>query len=162
MDFSRYVTNLLNELNLYVLPQYLWLVITYYLTINVTYEYFLHIFRDEKEVIEKIPSEVLNINQVIMSEIDKWLPFVWFLAIAFLFSGICIGLIQHIPFLSKKRVSIHGDYGLTLGIWLLLIAFTIEIYHFSGKFFPLFLLVTAFIKLGVEEYKEKKKITYTY
>ncbi|WP_019242829.1 MULTISPECIES: hypothetical protein [Bacillus] len=156
MEFTKYAVNLLNKLNLYILPHYIWLIILYYLMINVFYKYFLSVFKDQDKIITSIPNEVIQFNSMILHEIDKWLPLLWFLGFAFIFSGIFIGFIQHAPILHNKKISEHGIYGLFLGPWLLFIAITIEIYNFSGGYFPFFIFVITLIKLGVDELKDKK------
>lgn len=150
MEFSSYVTNLATKLNLYIIPQYIWLVTTYYLMINVTYKYFLNIFQDDREILNSIPKEAIQFNTLVLGEIDKWLPLLWFLSISFIFSALFVGLIEHLPFFKYERVAEDGKYGMTLGIWLFFIASTIEIYHFTDGFFPLFLLGLTLIKMWIE------------
>ncbi|CAM4018596.1 hypothetical protein [Mesobacillus zeae] len=160
MELSRYAEKLLSQLNLYILPQYVWLIITYYLMINVFYDYSSHLFKNDIELFKKIPTEAFEFNSMVLGEINKWLPLVWFLSFAFLFSGLIIVLIRFFPFLENLKMSFHGRYGLFLGGWLLITAISIQLYNYAGHFFPLFIVAVALIKICGEEYFSKKNIFF--
>jgi hypothetical protein len=147
MEFNKIFTNIISKLNLYVIPQFLWLMILYYLMINVFYNYYLFILK-ELNIHNKgyLPNEVIELNTKIMYEIKIWLPFILFLGIALLLSGLLIALIKYLPIIKNYEFSYHGDFGLFVGGWLILICLTIKLYQwFDGYFIIIFLIISMLL-----------------
>jgi len=141
-EVVKNIANQVKKFNLYALPQFLWLAILYYLMINVFFQYFQILFKEDVS----IPFKVINFNNLIIDTIDKWLPFTWLLGIAFFLSGILISLIKFFPYIDSYKVSDHGDYGIFLGVWISLIAFACTLYNKLGLYFPIMVPLVPTIK----------------
>ncbi|MED4634996.1 hypothetical protein P9443_19170 [Peribacillus frigoritolerans] len=138
MDISSVVTNQLRRLNLYVLPQYLWLILLYYLMINSFIILFENI-EDFRIFIKNIPEVFLNYNNIVMRYIDMWVPFLIFLGFILILSGVIIKTIQVLPYIENFQITIHGPFGIYLGIWMLIISCTYKSYIILGSWFLLLL-----------------------
>lgn len=141
-EVVKNIANQIKKFNLYALPQFLWLALLYYLMINVFFQYFQILFKEDVS----IPFKVINFNNLIIDTIDKWLPFTWLLSIAFFLSGILISLIKFFPYIDSYKVSDHGDYGIFLGVWISLIAFACTLYNKLGLYFPIVVPLVPTIK----------------
>ncbi|WP_102707336.1 hypothetical protein [Terribacillus saccharophilus] len=146
MDFSNELLTRARKLNLYVLPQYVWLILLYYLMINSLY----NLFASTLESYPKIPQEVLIFNNVLMGYIEEWSPFLWFLSISLIISGILIAFIRYLPVLSSYNFSYRGDIGIYLGSWILLISITIYLYENFGSWFHVVIPLCYFV-IGIWE-----------
>ncbi|GAB1807647.1 hypothetical protein [Priestia megaterium] len=155
-EVVKSIANQIKKFNLYALPQFLWLVLLYYLMINVFFQYFQILFKEDVS----IPFKVIDFNNLIIDTIDKWLPFTWLLGIAFFLSGILISLIKFFPYVESHKVSDHGDYGIFLGVWILLIASTYSLYNILGLYFPIAVPLVPIIKYLWDKAWEKLNKKY--
>ncbi|MGZ0879049.1 hypothetical protein ACWZQY_024085 [Priestia megaterium] len=155
-EVVKSIANQVKKFNLYVLPQFLWLVLLYYLMINVFFQYFQVLFKEDVS----IPFKVIDFNNLIIDTIDKWLPFTWLLGIAFFLSGIFISLIKFFPYVESHKVSDYGDYGIFLGVWILLIASTYSLYNILGLYFPIAVPLVPIIKYLWDKVWEKLNKKY--
>ncbi|MEK4973596.1 hypothetical protein NSQ89_14655 [Niallia sp. FSL R7-0648] len=154
-EVTKVVSNQISKLNIYTYPQYVWLVFLYYLMLNVAFKLLQLLPISTSYFEKKMPVEILNINEMIMSKIDKWMPFLWFLVIAFFFSGILIVFIRFIPFVNNQKISYHGDIGIFLSIWLFLFAISYELYNLMNYYFPLAIILIALVKSGYDHLYDK-------
>ncbi|WP_346244182.1 hypothetical protein MKZ19_07435 [Shouchella clausii] len=160
MDLTSEIANRVRKLNIYLIPQYLWLILLYYLTLNALYKIYDDgddPFKNNSDSTIDFPNEILLFNETIMTTIEKWTPFLWFLAIALIFSGLLITFIKFLPVISSYKISDHCDIGIYLGFWVLLIAITIYLFNFLGYFFPLTIPI-CFLLTGLWQSKLKNLI----
>lgn len=146
MEIEKEVFTRISKLNIFLIPQYLWLLLLYYLMINLFYDFLINNL-EEKNVIPLIPNEVLKLNEKIMTTIDSWLPFLFFIAISLFISGIIIGFIQVLPIIENYNFSYYGSIGVYLGLWIFLIASTYSIFEFSRTIFISIIPAIAAVKL---------------
>ncbi|WP_156289426.1 hypothetical protein [Oceanobacillus salinisoli] len=132
MDITNEFLTRVRKLNIYLIPQYLWLILLYYLMINALYKLFGIMNQDFNF---NVPNEILTLNNTILNTIEKWTPFLWFLSIALVFCGLIIAFIQYLPVLESYDFSYRGGIGVYLGSWLLLIVVTIYLFKFLSVFF---------------------------
>lgn len=154
MDIENELLTRARKLNIYLIPQYAWLILLYYLMLNCFYNLFDK-FIEHNNLNFELPAEVLSLNLKMMDLIEKWIPFFLFLSIALILSGIIIAAIRYLPFIGSYKLSYHGMIGFDVGPWLFLMVITYYIFQISGSFFliiiPIFAGVTQLLKdkLGV-------------
>lgn len=149
MDFTNEITNRIKQLDLYLIPQFTWLVLLYFLMLNTCFKYFLKI----KNAIEtsdnnlnfKIPKEIISFNTTITHEISIWTPFLWFISISLIISGFFIAFLKFVPGVSSNVMFYHIEFGIYFGLWILLIVVTLLIYNLFGLYFPLAFPILYFI-----------------
>jgi hypothetical protein len=154
-EATKSVMTQVNKLNLYMIPQYLWLVFLYYLMLNV----FLNYAESLSPELSFVPDLILEKNDNLKAVISSLMPFIWFLGISLIGCGFLISAIRLLPYLEKFKMSYDGEYGLFLGTWLLLIGFTHALYAFIPGIFPFVILILALIKDGILKLKEKRKFS---
>ncbi|UXH44446.1 hypothetical protein N5C46_22990 [Rossellomorea vietnamensis] len=154
-EFSKVISNEVKKINLYSLPQYTWLVLLYYLSINAIWNWVQVI--DSK--VDIMPKQVIDLNNIIFITLKTWVPFVLFLGIAFLISGICLGVIKFLPFLEDERFSWHGAYGIVIGMWLVIICLSFQTYLNFPIMFP-FIIPMLYIVIDLIRKKVGKALYY--
>lgn len=148
-EATRQIANQLKKLNFYTFPQYLWLVLIYYLMINCIVN-----FSFSAEIVKStdIPKQILVYNDKIMLVIEHWVPFVELLSGAVFISGMLIAFVRYLPFFESQRVARDAAYGFYVGIWLFIFVYTYKLYSYLGDFFPfsviiIFILIELWNKL---------------
>jgi hypothetical protein len=154
-EATRSMMTQVNKLNLYMIPQYLWLVFLYYLMLNV----FLNYAENLSPELSFVPDLILEKNNDLKAAISSLIPFIWFMGISLIGCGFLISAIRLLPYLEKFKMSYDGEYGLFLGTWLLLIGFTHALYAFIPGIFPFLILILAITKDGILKLKEKRKFS---
>lgn len=153
--FIRSLTHHIEKLNLYILPKYIWLALLYFLSINTVLNLFLRATKTDPTFPKFIPEEANKVNDIIMTHLEKWIPFVLFLCIAFVISGFTI------TFLKFVNINIRDvEYGLYIGFWLFIIVATFEFYIILGSFFLLLIPFTALVKYSLSRLMLKYNISF--
>ncbi|MFD6207331.1 hypothetical protein [Peribacillus sp. NPDC060253] len=159
MDISSIVTNQLKQLNLYLIPSYLWLFLLYYLIINSLITFFEYM-GDFGPIIKKIPKELLSYNNIIMRYLDMWVPLFGFFGLVIFIAGVIVALIQFLPYIGNYKMTIHGAYGISLGIWFIIIWATYKSYVFLDLWFLLLLPGIICIVEGVKKLRDRHYFKY--
>lgn len=149
MDLIGEVFTRLRKLNIYILPQYLWLILLYYLMINTFYDLFIKFKNNNPEITIDFPEEIKSLNENILNTLNEWSMFFLFLSFALFFSGIIIASIYYLPVIRKNiKLAVTGSIGIELGLWLLLITVTYFLFNTLSWFFlfvlPIFALITSY------------------
>lgn len=152
---TKNIANHIQKLNLYILPKYIWLVLLYYLSLNTVSNLFFNATKNDANLINSVPVEAIKINTLILTEIEKWMPFIWFLCIAFFISGVSITFLKVVT-----SNIIDAEYGLHIGFWLFIIGITFGLYNFLGMFFIILIPFLALVKFGMKMLMEKFHISF--
>ncbi|MYL57385.1 hypothetical protein GLW20_07685 [Virgibacillus halodenitrificans] len=149
MDLMSEVFTRLQKLNIYIIPQYLWLILLYYLMINTFYNLLIKFKENNPEIKIDFPDEFKSLNETILNTLSDWSIFFLFLSIALFFSGISIAFIYYLPVIRKNiKLAVTGSIGIELGLWLLLITVTYFLFKSLSWFFlfviPLLSLITIY------------------
>ncbi|MFD2046033.1 hypothetical protein ACFSTA_12415 [Ornithinibacillus salinisoli] len=151
MDFTGEIFTRARKLNIYLIPQYSWLILLYYLMINAFYKIFIFFEKGNSEITLVLPEKVTSINVSILNILNEWNPFLLFLSITLFLSGIAIAGIYYLPILKSYKFSYRGAIGIYLGSWLFLIVTTIWLFDFLGAYFVIIIPVCA----GITSYWEE-------
>ncbi|MCR8655845.1 hypothetical protein [Paenibacillus endoradicis] len=155
-----YFTGKFKQLNLYVLPQFMWLILLYYLMLNS----FVSII-DKSNLLQNIglkpiltyfPEIIIEKNELILQFLTDWCPFIIFLSIGLLLCGVILILLKEIIVIGEYKVIWnHSSYGISAFLWYSLIGITIYFYELMQAWFPLYVIVAYTLSKSFEIVKEK-------
>lgn len=156
MDLTNELLTRARKLNIYLIPQYSWLILLYYLMINALYKVFNFLGKNNPDFNFDLPTNLLSLNDTVMTHLQEWTPFIWFIAITLIVSGFIIAFIQYLPVLDGYDFSYRAGIGVYLGVWILLIAITIHLYDTLGGLFilsiPICFGLTELWKQKIKDY----------
>lgn len=153
---------LIERLNLYTALYAVWIFEMYYLGVNAIFKFALYL---EKDYIKKIPSIVLEYNDVIMTYCSGYSDLILGIAISMLICGGLYVFVMFIPIVNKyELIRRYSTYGVECGIWLFIIYGTFILYSifkigFLVTPFLIYLLSELLKKLG-KYIEEKTGITF--
>ncbi|SHO53456.1 hypothetical protein [Anaerocolumna xylanovorans] len=140
-----FIANTLGKLNEYTILQVLWIIEIYYLSANSI----SRLLMLSDDII--IPNNILEYNNHILKLFHLYNGTVLYMAIVFICCGLAFVLIKGIDILTRyELIYRYCTYGISLGIWLLLMYCSYYVYKILG---PAFLLSTLFVYVLSEVFK---------
>jgi hypothetical protein len=141
------VKSIFEKLNIYKILYVFWLIEIYYFMAN-SIDYCIVKFMSWFGIngIFCLPQEAINYNQIILDKIKIWAIVIFYLGIILFISGIIISLLKVIPVIGESDIFIsYSDYGLFIGLELILVYGTYWIFQFSNLVFIFLIPVTVII-----------------
>ncbi|WP_375199715.1 hypothetical protein [Bacillus sp. RS11] len=148
--------NIIKGMTLYTLPQYLLLVLIYYLMVNSV----LNVFKDMINVQSVIPKIALEKNAEILTLIHSWLPFIGLLGVTLFVSGLFIGVLTYIPGFLGNRVFYNASFGVIIGPWLILSYIAYLIFNYNQTLFMFSIIISYFMIEGAKLICKKNGISF--
>ncbi|KNZ68289.1 hypothetical protein Tfer_3156 [Thermincola ferriacetica] len=138
-------------LNLFTVPQAIWLIELYYLMLN-SFLLFLKSISGLDNIISHFPKQIFHFNSLILGYFQDWSSFVFFLSVGLFLSGIIISMVTTFPYISNyKMVIIYSGYGVTASIWLFLIWLTYKVFNYSYTLYPLIIIFLFYLFLARDQ-----------
>jgi hypothetical protein len=143
---DSYFSNKLKKINLYQIPQFIWLIELYYLMSNAFIKILDNINIMHKiglnSVVTYLPNIVVKYNELVLQYLFEWSNFILFISLALLFSGLIITLLRETAsFQNFGIIWEHCSYGLDVYFWFLFIALTYYTFNTLEAWFPTFIVV---------------------
>lgn len=150
---KSYFTEHLKKLNLFILPQIIWLLELYFLMLNALLKAYDNF--NFPEITTSLPTLIVEYNKMILKLMDEWIPFVGILGVGLLLSSF---FICHICVISKigqyNIIRRYSSYGMFIFGWFILIFLTHFIYNWLQSLFPLafvFLIVIVYLEAFINK-----------
>jgi len=135
--------------NLFTIPQVVWLIQIHFFMLNSMLFYFNAMYGENEDIVDQFPEEVTIYNEMIHHYLEEWIPFIGFLSVCLLVSGLLISVLSILPFVSKYGIiQTYAGYGFNSFLWFFLIYITYRIYDWSVMLFPLSFWIT-FMMVGL-------------
>lgn len=143
---DSFFSDKLKKLNLYILPQFIWLIELYYLLLNsliqiVDKTKFYAEF-NLKPISHYIPEVVAEKNLLIMKYLNEWNTFIFLFSFGMLICGILLTLLRGISVVKNYNIIFrHSSYGMDVFLWIFLIAVTFWFYEKLNYWFPFIIII---------------------
>lgn len=144
--FSKLIKKLFSDINEYTILQFVWVISCYYFVLNSLFKY--EIFQNIRiNGIEK----VFEINNKVLKYMEKY-HLLWLIITIMLFTSyLFVAVVCKVIFENYIYLNMVCDYGWYLSSWSFLIYLNYRLFIWTGRYYPLVLLVVTIVVYYIKE-----------
>lgn len=148
------VNNTVKNQNLYTIPQYLLIILIYYLMFNAIFNSITNLNINVDKI---VPEIILTNNDKLKILLDEWMPFVGLLGVVCFIAGFLIDGLKHIPYISGFKAFHESGISWYIAPWLIIGYAFFVLYNFNQFIFMFSISIIFIIVQGSKELLKDKK-----